>query len=125
MNGRSPSIPTFTVICQVHADRCRKLPTIDRITLRDYNNLTSKEEGETLADELLTIEQVAAELQLHPDTIRRYIRQRKLKSTKIGGKITIGQFADPLLHIFVVRIKRTLICAVGFTDRPEELTKPR
>lgn len=38
-----------------------------------------------MADELLTIEQVAAELQLHPDTIRRYIRQKKLKQTKIAG----------------------------------------
>lgn len=38
-----------------------------------------------MADELLTIDQVAAELQLHPDTIRRYIRQGKLKQTKIGG----------------------------------------
>jgi excisionase family DNA binding protein len=38
-----------------------------------------------LVDELLTIDQVAEELQLHPDTIRRYIRQKKLKPTRIGG----------------------------------------
>jgi len=38
-----------------------------------------------LVDVLLTIDQVAEELQLHPDTIRRYIRQKKLKPTRIGG----------------------------------------
>ena len=38
-----------------------------------------------MADELLTIDEVAAELKLHPDTIRRYIRQNKLRSTRVGG----------------------------------------
>ncbi len=38
-----------------------------------------------LADELLKITEVAAELKLHPDTVRRYIAQGKLKSTKVGG----------------------------------------
>ena len=38
-----------------------------------------------MADELLTIDEVAAELKLHPDTIRRYIREGKLKQTKVGG----------------------------------------
>ena len=44
-----------------------------------------KREEDTLADELLTIDEVAAELKLHPDTIRRYIRQNKLRSTRVGG----------------------------------------
>ena len=38
-----------------------------------------------MADELLTIEQVAAELQLHPDTIRRYIREKKLRGVRISS----------------------------------------
>ena len=38
-----------------------------------------------LADELLKITEVAAELKLHPDTVRRYIKEGKLKATKIGG----------------------------------------
>jgi len=38
-----------------------------------------------LADELLTIDEVAAELKLHPDTIRRNIREKKLKPTRVGG----------------------------------------
>jgi len=38
-----------------------------------------------LADELLTIDEVAAELKLHPDTIRRYIREGKLKQIRVGG----------------------------------------
>lgn len=40
-------------------------------------------------DELLTIDQVATELQLHPDTIRRFIREKKLKATRVGGRLRI------------------------------------
>ena len=36
-------------------------------------------------DELLTVEQVAAELQLHPDTVRRYIREKKLKAVRLSS----------------------------------------
>jgi excisionase family DNA binding protein len=38
-----------------------------------------------LNDELLTVEQVAAELQLHPDTVRRYIREKKLKAVRLSS----------------------------------------
>jgi len=38
-----------------------------------------------VSDELLTVEQVAAELQLHPDTIRRYIREKKLRSIRLSS----------------------------------------
>jgi excisionase family DNA binding protein len=38
-----------------------------------------------LADELLTIDQVADELQLHPDTVRRYIRERKLVAVRLSA----------------------------------------
>lgn len=41
--------------------------------------------GIALNDELLTIEQVANELQMHPDTIRRYIREKKLKGVRISS----------------------------------------
>jgi excisionase family DNA binding protein len=41
-------------------------------------------DGETLDDELLTIDQVAKELQLHPDTIRRYVRENKLKAVRLS-----------------------------------------
>lgn len=37
-----------------------------------------------MPDELLTIDEVAAELKLHPDTIRRYIRQKRLKAVRVG-----------------------------------------
>ena len=33
----------------------------------------------------MTIEQVAAELQMHPDTIRRYIRERKLRAVRLSS----------------------------------------
>jgi len=42
-------------------------------------------DGETLDDELLTIEQVANELKLHPDTIRRYVREKKLKAVRLAS----------------------------------------
>jgi excisionase family DNA binding protein len=38
-----------------------------------------------LDNELLTVEQVAAALQMHPDTIRRYIRERKLRAVRISA----------------------------------------
>jgi len=38
-----------------------------------------------LGDELLTVEQVAAELQLHPDTVRRYIREKKLRAVRLSS----------------------------------------
>ena len=34
-----------------------------------------------MPDELLKITEVAAELKVHPDTIRRYIREGKLSAT--------------------------------------------
>jgi excisionase family DNA binding protein len=37
-----------------------------------------------LTDELLTIDEAAAILKLHPDTVRRYIRQKKLKAVRVG-----------------------------------------
>jgi excisionase family DNA binding protein len=40
-----------------------------------------------MPEELLTIEQVAEELQLHPDTVRRYIRERKLVGVRISSTV--------------------------------------
>jgi excisionase family DNA binding protein len=39
-----------------------------------------------LNDELLTVEQVAAELQMHPDTVRRYIREKKLRAVRLSSR---------------------------------------
>jgi excisionase family DNA binding protein len=62
-----------------------------------------------MSDELLTIEQVAEKLQLHPDTIRRYIRERKLPSVRISAT--------------VVRIKQSDLdkfIQERYTDKPEK-----
>lgn len=37
-----------------------------------------------MADELLTIDEVAAELKLHPDTVRRYVREKKLTVIRVA-----------------------------------------
>jgi excisionase family DNA binding protein len=38
-----------------------------------------------LADELLKITDVATELKVHPDTVRRWIKDGKLTPTRLGG----------------------------------------
>ncbi len=38
-----------------------------------------------MEDELLKITDVAAILKLHPDTVRRYIKDGRLIATRIGG----------------------------------------
>lgn len=37
-----------------------------------------------MEDELLTVEQVAERLQVHPDTVRRYIREKKLSAIQLS-----------------------------------------
>lgn len=36
-------------------------------------------------DDLLTVEQVAERLQVHPDTVRRYIREKKLTAIRLSN----------------------------------------
>jgi len=38
-----------------------------------------------MEDDLMTIEQVAERLQLHPDTVRRYIREKKLAAIRLSS----------------------------------------
>lgn len=40
---------------------------------------------------LLSVNQVAFILKVHPLTIRRYIREKKLKALKLGGNIRINE----------------------------------
>jgi excisionase family DNA binding protein len=47
-----------------------------------------------MSEELLTIEQVAERLQLHPDTIRRYIREKKLTGVRISGTVVRVKQSD-------------------------------
>jgi len=39
-----------------------------------------------MADELLTVEQAAERLQMHPDTVRRLLRDGQLPGRKIGAR---------------------------------------
>jgi excisionase family DNA binding protein len=82
---------------------------IDPLTAREYNCAIKEGKEIDVSDELLTIEQVASELQLHPDTIRRYIREGKLKGVRISST--------------VVRVKRSELDKFiqdRSTDQPEK-----
>lgn len=39
-----------------------------------------------VTEELLTVEQAAAVLQMHPDTVRRLLREKKLPGRKVGPR---------------------------------------
>jgi excisionase family DNA binding protein len=39
-----------------------------------------------MGDELLTVEQAAGRLQMHPDTVRRLLREGQLPGRKIGAR---------------------------------------
>lgn len=41
-------------------------------------------------DEFYTINQIAVILKVHPLTVRRYVRERKLKAYQVGGNIRIA-----------------------------------
>jgi excisionase family DNA binding protein len=36
--------------------------------------------------ELLTVEEAAKQVKMHPDTIRRFIREGKLEASRVGGR---------------------------------------
>lgn len=48
-------------------------------------NYTDNKEGDEM-EELINVEQLARMLNMHPRTIRRYIREGQLKATKVGGE---------------------------------------
>jgi excisionase family DNA binding protein len=47
---------------------------------------------------LLSVKQVAFILRVHPLTIRRYIKEEKLKAIKVGGNIRIDENAVQDFH---------------------------
>jgi excisionase family DNA binding protein len=55
------------------------ISTSNRIILPSYRG------GVSLDDELLSIERVAKILDVHPDTVRRYVRQKKLKAVRLSS----------------------------------------
>ena len=58
--------------------------------------------------ELLTVEEVAREIKVHPETVRAWIRSRELVAVDIGGKYRVTR-GD--LHKFIEKRK---------TDRPRD-----
>ena len=47
-----------------------------------------------MSEDLLTIEQVAEKLQLHKDTVRRYIREGKLPGVRISATVVRVKQSD-------------------------------
>lgn len=41
-------------------------------------------------DEFYTVNQTAIALKVHPLTVRRYIKERKLKAVRVGGNVRIA-----------------------------------
>lgn len=38
-----------------------------------------------MSDELLTVDEVAARLKVHPETIREWLRAKRLRGSRLGG----------------------------------------
>jgi excisionase family DNA binding protein len=49
-------------------------------------------------DNLLSVQQVATMLHVHPLTVRRYIRTKRLQAVKVGGNIRISEQALQNFH---------------------------
>lgn len=47
-----------------------------------------------MSEDLLTVEQVAEKLQLHRDTVRRYIREGKLPSVRVSATVVRVKQSD-------------------------------
>ena len=65
----------------------RKLISIDGVCGKHYNLAIFKNWGEIMSDndELLTLEEVARRLQVHSETVRRYIKQKKLTAIRLSN----------------------------------------
>jgi excisionase family DNA binding protein len=63
------------------------LITIDGVCRKHYNLAIFKNWGEIMSDndELLTLEEVARRLQVHSETVRRYIKQKKLTAIRLSN----------------------------------------
>ena len=58
----------------------------------------------SLQQRFYTTEDVAKLLQVDPETVRRYVRQGKLRAVKLGGKFIRVDKAD--LDIFIESLKK-------------------
>jgi excisionase family DNA binding protein len=57
-------------------------------------------------EEFFTVQQVAESLKVHPITIRRYIREGKIKAIRAGGNIRVAQHeVNAFVQSFVPRSK--------------------
>lgn len=59
-------------------------------------------------ESLLSVKQAAFILKVHPLTIRRYIREKKLKAVKVGGNIRIAEKELENLHkeVEIIKLER-------------------
>lgn len=72
---------------------------------------------------LLSVKQVAFILKVHPLTVRRYIREKRLKAVKVGGNIRIEENALQEMNKDVEQpqeqnriFKKKTAAALQFTD---------
>lgn len=73
-------------------------------------------------EEFYTINQAAIVLKVHPLTIRRYIKEGKLKAYRVGGNIRIA--VNDLRNFTQNFIPRTRTININSTDNSKFETKP-
>ncbi len=68
--------------------------------------MQSKNHRGELSDDMLTIDEVAGFLRVHPVTIRRWEKQKRLKSCRIGPKRSI-RFMKKDISAFIARSSKS------------------
>jgi excisionase family DNA binding protein len=74
-----------------------------------------------MSPHLYTVEQVAERLNLHPKTVRRYIREGRLKAKRIGkeyrvARLDLNEFAGAAEPAPVVRTRQVTVSSIVDVD---------
>src|SRR4051812_32250345 len=112
-------------------DNLRRKALLDPTEFRAYNSLLFLIRGNhtSMSNSLFSAEEAAELLQLHVKTVRRYIREGKLKAKRIGKEYRIARAdleafagAELVPSVEVARTRQIIVSSVVDVDvvRPEE-----
>jgi excisionase family DNA binding protein len=88
MGDEPRSIPALAKFNYFARELCKKSRSVD------FSNLIQSEPSKSIQNCLLTINQAAQELAVHPNTIRNLIASGRLKAKRIGARIVRVQEQD-------------------------------